>query len=72
MENRFVTNCKEKATLFNNYFVSQCTPLDNESTLPPFFHHTNNRLSCFEVTTDEITEILYGINVNKSHGPDEI
>ena len=31
VNNKFITNCKEKATILNDYFTSQCTPLDNGS-----------------------------------------
>ena len=29
-----ITNIVDKAHLFNDFFASQCTPLDNTSTLP--------------------------------------
>ena len=71
-DGKYVTNCKEKATLFNNYFASQCTPLINKSTLPEFSLFTDKTLSSFEISTEEIKELLQGLNVNKAHGPDEI
>ena len=33
-ENKFITNFKEKAELFNTYFANQCTLLHNSSVLP--------------------------------------
>ena len=30
-----ITNIVEKANLFNNFFASQCTPLENTRKLPP-------------------------------------
>ena len=33
-ENKFVTNFKEKAKLFNTFFANQCTLLNNSSVLP--------------------------------------
>ena len=72
-ENRsFVTDCREKATIFNNYFAKQCTPFLTDSVLPPLVYHTNNRLSHFSITKDEIKDILKQLNVSKAHGPDEI
>ena len=70
--NSFVTDCKEKATIFNNYFAHQCTPFLTDSVLPPLTYHTNNRLSHFTITKDEVKDILRLMNVNKAHGPDEI
>ena len=33
-ENKFITNFKEKAKLFNTFFANQCTLLNNSSVLP--------------------------------------
>ena len=72
-ENRsFITDCKEKATLFNNYFAKQCTPFLTDSVLPPLVHHTENRLSHFEITENEVNNILKQLQSNKAHGPDNI
>ena len=69
--NKFVVKCKEKATIFNNVFASQCTPFVYNSSLPMFSLFTDHSLSTFNVTDDEIKDLL-GINVNKAHGPDNI
>ena len=37
VEDKFITNCKEKASIFNNLFSLQCTPFINESVLPEIF-----------------------------------
>ena len=37
-ENRFVTNFKEKAKLFNSFFAKQCSIIDNGSEIPSFLH----------------------------------
>ena len=68
----FVTDCKEKAAIFNNYFAKQCTPFLTDSVLPPLAYHTNNRLSHFTITTEEVQNILKYLNVSKAHGPDDI
>ena len=36
VQNKFITNCKEKAAIFNNFFSTQCTPFENNSVLPKF------------------------------------
>ena len=41
---KFVTSCKEKAVLFNNFFVAQCQPFRNTSALPNFYFLTAARL----------------------------
>ena len=35
------SNVADKAYLFNEFFASQCTPLENSSTLPPFSMKTD-------------------------------
>ena len=42
------------------------------SVLPEFSYHTNNRLSTFDISLNEIKELIKLLNVNKAHGPDEI
>ena len=44
--NNYITDFKEKAQIFNNLFVKQCTLIDNTSKLPiDSFKRTNNLLS---------------------------
>ena len=68
----FITDCKEKATKFNDYFAKQCTPFQTGSTLPTMIFHTNNRLGHFDIAIEDIRILLKGLKVGKAHGPDEI
>ena len=72
VDNKFVINCKEKASLFNNYFVAQCQPFISNSFLPPPNPLTRETLDHFVVTNEQILNILLTLNVNKAHGPDKI
>ena len=38
----FVTCCKEKTTLFDDYFASQCTSFLTDSMFPHLTYLTNN------------------------------
>ena len=69
---QFITNCKEKASYFNNFFVAQCQPFENGSTLPDPNPLTNAKLDTFEVTNENIKNILIGLKANKAHGYDNI
>ena len=69
---KFIIDFKEKASLFNIFFMSQCTPLLNDSELPALTFCTNSRISSFEITHMEINEIISALNINKAHGPDDI
>ena len=68
----FITDCKEKATHFNNYFALQCTPFVTESLLPPLIYLTDNRFSYFDISNDDVNNILKALKLNKAHGPDDI
>ena len=70
--NKFITDFKEKATIFNTYFASQCTLFYNDSQLPRMTYFTRNRMSTFVITENEIATILQGLNITKSTGPDNI
>ena len=72
VDNEFIMNCDEKALLFNKYFVSQCQPFESNSVLPPPNLLTNSKLTHFEITNEQILNILRTLNVNKAHGPDDI
>ena len=72
VNNKFVTDCKEKAKLFNDFFSNQCKPNVNDSTLPAFTPLTNNFLSNITFTNGEILTHLRNIDPSKSNGPDMI
>ena len=61
VQDKFIIGCKEKASLFNKFFTSQCTPFLNDSQLPPLIFHTNSRISSFEITINEIKYIIAGL-----------
>ena len=69
---KFVTNCKEKANLFNNHFLLQCKPFINDSTLPNFKLITEAKLQFFEITNETIINLINELNANKAHGADQI
>ena len=45
VDGAFISDFCEKANLFNNFFASICTPIKNNSTLPPF---TYNKFITFQ------------------------
>ena len=52
---KIVTDCKEKVKLFNDYFLVQCKPINNNSTLPVF-----TRLSDSDLDTINKSKINFG------------
>ena len=58
-ENKFITNFKEKAELFNTFFANQCTLLNNSSVLPNNLTKlTNKSLNTVNFSTDDISKII--------------
>ena len=70
--NQFITDFQEKATLFNNFFVSQCTVLDTGSDLPLFRATTESILDKILFNDDDIITHIRSLNPNKAHGCDGI
>ena len=58
--------------MFNDFFAAQCTPLDNDSTLPNFEPHTPNQFDSVNIEEEDILSIIRSINPKKSNGPDLI
>lgn len=66
---KFITNCTEKAKVFNYYFVKQCRVIDNNSQLPDHANFcTNVRLNNIKFANADILNILKNFNTNKTHG----
>ena len=71
--NKYITNLKKKAELFNSYFANQCSLLNNNSQLPPTLSYkANERLFSVKVTNDGILKIIANLDPNKAHGHDKV
>ena len=69
----FITNFKDKANLFNDYFSSQCSLIDNSSTLPePIIPSFDFSISTFDIDGDHILKLIRSLDENKAHGFDQI
>ena len=70
---KFVTDFKEKAGLFNLFFAKQCSLIKNDSKLPPRLHFlTEKRLSTVKFVNTDILKIIQKLNPNKAHGHEKI
>ena len=73
IDDKFVTDIKTKANIFNKFFADQCTPLKNNSILPTNqIFLTQARLEFLEFNEGEILKIIRALNINKAHGHDDI
>ena len=68
----FVTNFTEKAQIFNDYFLLQCTTIDTGSEIPQDEPVTVTLLNDFCISEEKILKIIRSLNSNKAHGWDEI
>ena len=71
--NKFATDLKEKAELFNSLFAKQCSLIKNDSKIPPRLHFPiDKRLSTVKFVNTDILKIIQNLNPNKAHGHDKI
>ena len=53
-----ISNLSQRTFFFNNFFSSQCTPLQNSSSLPTFYLRTDETLSLLNISDDDILLLL--------------
>ena len=68
----FITDFSEKAQIFNEYFILQCTTIDTGSELPQDAPPLTSLISDFPISDEKILNIIRSLNPNKAHGWDEI
>ena len=73
VNNEIITELETKANIFNKYFTSQCTTINNNSVLPSILNHlTDDKLSPFNISSEVIFQLIKNLDPNKAHGLDEI
>ena len=68
----FITNPANKASIFNEYFVQQCSTIQNTSSLPTFLPRINSLLKDITVNKDKVLKLIRTLDTKKAHGCDEI
>ena len=68
----FITDISEKAQIFNDYFLLQCTTIDTGSVIPPYVPAPSSLISDFPISDKKILNFIRSLNPNKAHGWDEI
>ena len=73
VDDKLVTDIQKKANVSNKFFAEQCTPLNNNSSLPVNqLFLTHSRLMSLHFDEDELLLIIRALNINKAHGHDDI
>ena len=73
INNQLITNFKDKARYFNEFFSEQCSPLSNTSEIPKTQSFiTNDRLSDIQFQENDIIKIIRSLDINKAHGHNDI
>ena len=69
---KYVSDFKEKSSIFNKYFALQCQPFDIVSTLPTFAPLTSNSLTDIYFSHAQIIAIIKKLDSKKANGFDNI
>ena len=73
VNDELISEFEVKANIFNKYFASQCTTINNNSVLPSTLNHlTDDKLSSFNISSEVIFQLIKNLDPNKAHGHDEI
>ena len=62
----------EKATIFNTFFANQSTVEDNEEDAVPDVASVHSFINDIVLSTNEVTEVLKGLNPPKAVGPEQV
>ena len=68
----FISDFAEKAQLFNDYFILQCTTIDKGCEIPLETQRNPILINDFVISDEKILKIIRSLNPNKARGWDEI
>ena len=70
-QNKYVTDFKKKVELFNYFFATQCSVINNSIELPSnIWKKTNKSISTVTFTNDEIATVMQNLDSKKAHDYD--
>ena len=70
-QDKYITDFKKKAELFNWFFAKQCSIINNSSELPSnILKKTDHSISTVTFTSDDIATLIQNLDPNKAHGHD--
>ena len=68
----YLSDFKEKADYFNEFFRLQCSPVVNSSVLTDKSYLTASSLESITISRSEILKTIRSLDINKAHGHDNI
>ena len=72
VKGRFVPDVKTDTNVFKNFFVEQCTPLNNDKIFSACqIFLTESRLCSLDCNEDEILKKIRDLNIHKAYGHDD-
>ena len=70
---KLASDFKLKANHFNKYFATKCSPINNDGSLPcSVKFYSQSRFFSLNIIEDNVLKIVRALNINKTHGHDEI
>ena len=73
VNSKLITEFEAKADIFNKYFASQCTKINNNSLLPSTLNHsTDDKLSFINISAKVIFQLIKNLDPYNAPGLDEI
>ena len=70
LNNELITDLEAMANIFNKYFASQYTAVNNNRVLTSSL--TDDKLISFNISPEVIFQLIKSLDLNKGHGYDEI
>ena len=67
-DDKFLSDFCEKENVFNSFFLSICTPIQNTNILLHFLYRGNARRTSFHVTKKDILLRIRTLDSSKAHG----
>ena len=68
-QNKYVTDFKEKAEIFNSFFAEQCSLMNNSiKLLSIVLKRTDKFISSISFSSNDIARIIRDLDPNKAHG----
>ena len=71
INDQLITDFREKTNIFNLYFAKQCTPIENDSSIPTETNCLcNATISAVHFVDQDTLKITWALDISKAYGHD--